>query len=428
MSCLLAGLMAAIPSYAFELEFFDGDLTVEIGNELNYGVSISTQKASKRYIYGLPPGQNPISFTAAQATQRQIDNGDPVVPMRDQIVVGNGGRAGLASLDDGRLAYSRGVYQNQARGITDIKSNWGDFGARVKLLYFYDTEFVDEKRNIHPGTKQEVTTSSRVNRLMGRDLTTREMFAYWDGYVGDIPITVRVGDQVISWGQSQFAPGIDQINPLDINNLLIPSLSPSNAREPIGMALINVVPTDWLSLEAFYQYDRAIIGAPPAGTFFSLADVAGAGVSDFAGLGRLCAVTTTDAPYDSDGALSPFGAPGACTPLQETWFPDSGGQFGLNVGFQLPFIPMLSSFQFNAYYVRHHARVPIIGARKSGIIPNAVPCTTTRAALVISPDDEGRRFGQALSSTTGGDAQDPAWPLLLPRPRVEHAVPRAGAS
>ncbi len=399
-------------AHALDLEFFDGDVSLNIKNEFNYGVSISTQKASKRYIYGIPAGNHPYSLTGEQATAKYQANRDasqdPTRTFTDHVIRGNGGRAGNPALDDGRLAYGRGVYQNQVRGTTDFRLSWEDFGARVKALYFYDTDFMDEKRQIHPGYKEEITTTDRVKRILGRNITTREAFAYWDGYIFDMPMTVRIGDQVISWGQSQFAPGIDQINPLDINNLLVPAFDPQNAREPIGLAMFNVAPFDWLTVEAYYQYERAIIGAPPGATFLSLADVSGAGVQEFAGTGNLCVTTNNDQPYDSDPSLSPFGAPGACIPLQKTRMPSAGGQFGLNIGFQMPFLPWVSNYQFNAYYVKHHARLPMLGVWRAGVIPNAVPCILSRPALVSSPDPEGRRFGEALSSTTGGDPQDPA--------------------
>ncbi len=406
--------LAMQPAYALDLEFFDGELSVEVSHQFNYGVSISTQEASKRYIYGITPVLNghPYSFTAAQG-QAKYDangqaNGGPPRVIRDSVIVGNGGRAGVPVLDDGRLAYGRGIYQNQFRGFSDIKANWGDFGARVRAMYFYDTDFVDQDREVHPGYLEEITTTDRVKRLLGRNLTTREAYVYWDGYIGDTPLTVRIGDQVLNWGGSQFAPGINQINPLDINNLLVPAFDPQNAREPIGLAMFNMAPFDWLNVEGYYQYDDAIIGAPPGGTFLSQADISGAGVQEFAGLGNLCVVTNSDQPYDSDPAISPFNAPGACVPLQKTRMASNSGQFGLNIGFQMPFLPVFGNYQFNAYYIRHHARIPNIGVWRAGVVPNAIPCTLSRPALVMSNDPDGRRFGEALSSATGGDPQDPS--------------------
>lgn len=91
-------------------------------------------------------------------------------------------------------------------------------------------------------------------------------------------MTIRVGQQVISWGESTLIPhGIGVINPVDLNILNAPGAELKEAFRPQGMVWASLGLTDKLSVEAFYQYDWQPIWVPTPGSYFATNDFAGYG-------------------------------------------------------------------------------------------------------------------------------------------------------
>ncbi len=407
-SAFMTCLPLCIPAHAFELEFLDGDLTVDVRSQLNYGISTSIEKVDKDLVWGLP-SRHPLTEDADVAT-------------------GHGGGGGNVSGDDGRLGHKRGVYQNQFKGITDIRANWGDFGAIVKVLYFYDAEVMDqgpkkitEPHNVWtgmdgaPGGAALVDTGVRATREIdynddalreiGADLRTTEMYTYYDGYISDIVetgtfvddigLTVRLGDQIIRWGQSTFAPGISIFNPLDANRVLTPGFDIAELAKPVGGLFISAAVTDWLIVETWAGYDFEPLQIPPGGSFFTYYDVAGAGRDDYSGTGTGFCIPFTQHENRWDVVNGhPSGLGGSCLPLQKPQFAKDDGQFGLRVTFASPF-ELVN--QFSVYALRYHNTFPVVQVTQAGVIPNAIPCEFVDDPLIRAGDGEGAALGAFLN-------------------------------
>ncbi len=421
-AALATGLLGSIPAHAFELEFLDGELTVDVRSQFNYGISTSVEKVDKDYLWGLPP---------SHVTTNDAD-----------IATGHGGTgSGLISQDDGRLTHKRGVYQNQFKGITDIRASYGDFGAIVKVLYFYDQAVMNKgsrARSITephvaftgmdggPGGPALVNTGQRATRevkynskaieQIGKDITTKEMYAYYDGYISDwwetgtflddIALNVRIGDQIIRWGQSTFAPGISVFNPLDANRVLTPGFDLAELAGPVGGLFISAAVTDWLTVETWAGYDFQPLQLPPGGSFFTYYDPAGAGVDDYSGQGQGFCVPFSQ--HESRWDLPnghPSGLGGACLPLQSPQFAKDRGQFGLKLGFALPF-EMFNTFE--VYTTRFHNTFPVVQVTQTGVVPNSVPCEVVDDLLIAAGDTEGVAFGNAIKAlNTANGSFDP---------------------
>ncbi len=84
----------------------------------------------------------------------------------------------------------------------------------------------------------------------------------------DMPAQIRVGDQVLSWGESTFIQnGINIINPFDVSKLRVPGAELKEGLVPVGMVSASISPTDYLTFEGFYQYDWEKVEIdPPAST------------------------------------------------------------------------------------------------------------------------------------------------------------------
>ena len=93
-----------------------------------------------------------------------------------------------------------------------------------------------------------------------------------------MPLDLRVGRQVASWGESTFIQnGINSINPVDVSAFRRPGAEIKEGLLPVAMVTIAAGLTDALSVEAFYQleWEKTVIDG--CGTYFSTADVAGTG-------------------------------------------------------------------------------------------------------------------------------------------------------
>ena len=87
---------------------------------------------------------------------------------------------------------------------------------------------------------------------------------------------VRVGKQVLSWGESTFFQnGINVINPVDVSALRVPGAELRDALLPESMVAASVSPTETLTVEGFYLLNWDNTKIDPPGSLFSFSDIAG---------------------------------------------------------------------------------------------------------------------------------------------------------
>jgi hypothetical protein len=89
---------------------------------------------------------------------------------------------------------------------------------------------------------------------------------------------VRLGNQVVNWGESYFASGgINQTNSLDIQKLLIPGTQLKQALLPAPMLSFAAGLSHGFSTEAYYQFQWNGNRYPPVGTYWSVGNSFGRG-------------------------------------------------------------------------------------------------------------------------------------------------------
>ncbi|HVW52020.1 MAG TPA: DUF1302 domain-containing protein [Trinickia sp.] len=89
---------------------------------------------------------------------------------------------------------------------------------------------------------------------------------------------VRLGNQVLNWGESYFASGgINQTNSVDIQKLLIPGTQLKQALLPAPILSFAAGLTRGLSTEAYYQFQWNGNRYPPVGTYWSVGNSFGRG-------------------------------------------------------------------------------------------------------------------------------------------------------
>lgn len=277
-----------------------------------------------------------IDTTLSLGAQYRLQDPDP-----DLIGIANGGTAFSVNYDNGNLNYDQGLTSLVAQFTTDVDLNWGDFGIFSRFTGFYDTINEDQDRERTP-------LSDLALERVGSDVEILDYYAYAFFDIGSVVGDVRLGSQVLNWGESTFIQsGINVINPIDVAKIRLPGSELREALTPVPMASINIGLTPDLSLEAFYQLRWEEIQIDPEGSFFS--------TNDFISVG-------------GDGILLGFGSVpdstplgfGARVPRALNRTPDDDGQFGVALRW---LIPALNETEIGFYYLNYHSRLPYINGR-----------------------------------------------------------------
>ncbi|MDN7134441.1 DUF1302 domain-containing protein [Pseudidiomarina sp. 1ASP75-5] len=272
---------------------------------------------------------------------------------------GGMGQSGVA--DDGNLNYDQGdLVSSVVKGVHDLSIDSGDYGAFVRFKYWYD-DVIKNNEVPHGHTATNYFPDVTLNNDGLDDYSTGSGFELLDAFVyayfdlGDMPANLRVGRQVLSWGESTFIfNGVNSINPIDVNAVRRPGVEIKEALLPVGMVNLNLGLTDATSLDMFYQYEWDNTKLDGCGTFFSTVDILG---------GPGCNKVTlnpTLVPGQPSSSLSDresveFGTYLDRSPNIE---PDDGGQYG----FALRHYNMDLDVEFGVYYMNIHNQTPIISA------------------------------------------------------------------
>ena len=318
---------------AFEFASDNGDWSGTLDTTISYGVSIRTEAPDPDLI-------GKVNLNPAVG----------LLPTSQQI--NEPGRFSVNS-DDGDRNYSKGsIFSNAVKLTSELSLNYKEnTGAFVRLSYFYDFENVD-RNSLTPIAEDRA----------GTELDLLDAFVFHNFSVGEKEGSIRVGRQVVSWGESTFIQGgINVINPFDVGKLRVAGAELKDAFLPVDMLQGTFNVAENLSVEALYLTEFEQTEIDPLGTFFSTTDIASDG-AEFAMLGfgrvdepenfRRCQLGLI-APTDVV-ALTSCGAAFARTP---TRFASETGQWGAAVHY---FAPDLNDTEFGFFYLNYHSRLPII--------------------------------------------------------------------
>src|SRR5262245_38550120 len=165
---------------------------------------------------------------------------------KDLIAIVNGGTLPSANGDDGDLNQDTGLVSNMLRTTGDVTLRWRNFGAYVRGFAFYDfqQELYDPARTPLRGKALD---------SVGKDIGLLEHYLSAQFRVGDVPVQLRLGDQVINWGESSFLRfGVDTINPLDLIALIQPATTARDLPIPQGMLWGAATITENVAVEGLY--------------------------------------------------------------------------------------------------------------------------------------------------------------------------------
>ena len=268
--------------------------------------------------------------------------------------------------DDGNQNYDRGIASNAAKWSSEFQLNYRNFGAFARAFAFYDYENEDKDRERTPLSDDALTR-------VGSRAEIRDAFVWYKFHLGKSPGEVRVGRQVINWGESTFIQGgINAINPVDVSALRVPGAELRDALLPVGAGLFSMKPSENTSLEVYYQYDWNQTQIDPVGSYFSTTDLAGGGAEKVL-LGFGSAPDTIPV-----GARIPGNPVGAVVPRGTTREADESNQYGAAFRW---FVPAMNGTDFGFYYLKYNSRLPVIMAH-----------TGTAAGLLVNGNYAGSAY------------------------------------
>ncbi|MBT8135616.1 MAG: DUF1302 domain-containing protein, partial [Gammaproteobacteria bacterium] len=222
------------------------------------------------------------------------------------------------------------------------------FSLFMRGFYFYDFELKNEKRERTP-------LSDAALDLAGTDGDLLDAFVSWRFDIGERPAEIRIGEQVINWGESTFIQGgANVINHINVSALRVPGAELREALLPQDLVFFSIGLTPNADLEVVYQYDWDKTNPDAVGTYFSTNDFAVAGGSEV----RLGFGDTPDFPNPD---FFPFDRGFNSIPRGPSVFPSDDGQWGWALRYFAP--DFNNGTEFGFYYFNYHSRLPLISAR-----------------------------------------------------------------
>lgn len=279
------------------------ELKIEWDTTLSYGLAWRTEGRDKRLSNGFP---------------------DPVI----------------ANTDDGNNAFDRGsLISNRASFLTEINLNWReDYGLFMRASGFYDDVYQQDNDN-DTGTSNCFVGgqcaspdhfSQETIDQHGKDVRLLDSYLYGSWDMAGRNLNLRLGDQVVSWGESLYIPnGISgSQSPADATKANTPGVEVKEIFLPVGQLFGQIDLTDNIGLQAYYQYEWEKTEIDGVGSFFSVTD-----------------------QMDEGGFTDAFGM----TRRLRDDKPSDKGQYGVAMTFMAE---ALNNTEFGLYYVRFHDKTP----------------------------------------------------------------------
>ncbi|MDI9244948.1 DUF1302 domain-containing protein [Marinobacter sp. CHS3-4] len=338
---LAVAVAAGMSGQASAYSFYMGDVEASLNTTLSAGATWRTTHRDERLIaegnLGPEYAPNPTSAGPNPASDPNLQNS----------------AASSNNFDDGNLNFNKGdTVSKIVKGNTDLFLNYSvdsdtltRVGGFVRGRYYYDFELKDESRQ-----RRELNSKADDN-ASGADLLDAYVFSDW--YFGNVPVSLRYGKQVISWGESTFIQGgINTINPVDVPAFRAPGSELKDALLPVEMFYVSAGITENITVEGFVQTDWEPVKPDDCGTFFS--------TNDFAADGCGPVILASSAPqefYLENNAGLALRAPDKDA--------DTKDQFGVAVRW---YVPELNDSELGFYYIKYNSRLPLV----SGTVGDSV--------------------------------------------------------
>ncbi|MDO6564555.1 DUF1302 domain-containing protein [Amphritea sp. 1_MG-2023] len=319
------------------------------------------------------------------------------------ISTANGGTStGSGSYDDANLNFEKGhSFSTVFKGVHDLELRKDNIGAFIRGKYWFDTELNDGNR-AHGNTANGYSQNDQLSddgfndyaKFSGAEVLDAYVFGSFT--VNEQPLDVRLGRQVINWGESTFIQGgLNSINPIDVSAIRRAGVEVKEALLPSNMAFASLGLTDNLSVESFYQLKWEPTAIDGCGTYFSSNDFGAEGCDGIR-------INSALIPPTQQGDSAYFGTAGGLFVINRhndgRREADNDGQFGLAFRY---YAEALNSTEFGLYLANYHSRLPISSGVK--YTAGGVPGVFTSEYFIEYPEDT-QMLGLSFNTTIGSVA------------------------
>jgi hypothetical protein len=306
------------------------------------------------------------------------------------VAIANGGCGRSPNIDDGNSNFSTGMYSRAFKAVTELSLNYRNFGAFVRGSGFYDLDIDqrDRERTGLPDASEDLVQG--YTRLL-------DAFVYSRFDLGSMPAELRLGRQVVSWGESTFIQnGLSVLNHFDVSALRVPGSELKEGFLPQEMVNFSVQFNDRWSAQAVYMLDWNATIPEPAGSYFAANDFAVAGGNKVVlGFGAFSDQGVDFRPLGGS-LISDFQSVRRTADRE----PKKSGQGGFSVKYYAE--NFNNGTEFGLYFMNYHSRLPVISGRtgtRAGIANAWGTATSVQAtALALAS-------GLPLATAIGAGAQ-----------------------
>ena len=269
------------------------------------------------------------------------------------VAIANGGCGYSPNIDDGDLNYpKKAAFSKALTGTTELALNYKDKGGIfVRGSGLYDWKVMDD-------TTGHVQFTHDAKGVIGSYTRLLDAFGFWRFDLGSSAAEIRLGRQVVDWGESTFIPnGLNEVNHFDVTALQVPGAELKQALLPDEMAVFNLQLSKNLSTQLLYLFDWHEDIIEPDGAYFSTNDFAGPGGNKvFLGFGAI-----SDQGVDFRPLGGPLISDFQAVPRLPDKKPSQSGQFGVNFKLYLP--NFSQGTQLGFYFLNYTSRLPVVSAQ-----------------------------------------------------------------
>ncbi|WP_105254078.1 DUF1302 domain-containing protein [Pseudoalteromonas sp. T1lg75] len=382
--------MLGMSSAAHSASFTVGDFDINFDSTFSYGQSIRTENRDFDQYVG--KSNHPrFDWSNYNAALNPIYSSSDV--WSQPGAYSNNGDAGNLNFDKGD------TFSQLLKGTHELAINGDSYGLFTRFMYFYDFALMDGDyayTNPVSGESVDPCDYDETKEQVCADFRLLDAFVWadFDFNDGQNPLSLRLGQQVVNWGESTLISHGINVNPVDIDRLKAPGAELKEAFIPVGMFWASLGITENLFLEGFYQYEWHETRLPATGSYFSTNDFASENgfnqnvqlgftsnpdidlafltdrlnnlTSDWQAAAAAQGIDPTSAAgqellanmylaYPTKVALKGEGKRGKTEP-------SDGGQYGLRLGM---FMPELNDTELALYYINYHSRRPVISGQVS---------------------------------------------------------------
>ena len=150
--------------------------------------------------------------------------------------------------DDGRLNFDQGdLIGGTTKFTTEIEASKGMATMFMRFSGFYDA-VLDDVDNFERSGPLEMAKKKQVT-----DIDMLDFYLDLDLEAGDSPVLLRIGRQVINWGEATFILGGNSVfSPIDVPAFRRPGSEIKEALLPVNAIYASIGLSEALSVEAYY--------------------------------------------------------------------------------------------------------------------------------------------------------------------------------